>query len=303
MTTPYISIVATTRNDGYGENMQQRLDMFIKSLDYHAAKYPDLFELVMVEWNPPEDRAPLHTILHKCQHLKIRVITVPKECHDTLEFKTPMSEYSAKNVGIKRSRGKFILITNPDIIMTEPLVAVLATQNLKEDRIYRVDRYDFTGDGIADIHPSAYTHFAVMNTFQFHGIYKDTSLLMTVDKTQRPSLPVSKVDRMVIHCNAAGDFMLATRESFEHIRGLYEGTELSGSSDGISMIRFVGMGIQQNIFAAPASIFHHDHTRTRSGSDWDRDPVIAMAQHYVCPNWGFPDQVFEEWTNQGYTPT
>ena len=303
MITPYISIVATTRNDGYGENMQQRLDMFIKSLDYHAAKHPDIFELVLVEWNPPTDRAPLHTILPKCQYLKIRVITVPKEYHDTLGFEKPMSEYSGKNVGIRRSCGEFVLITNPDIIMTENLVATIAGRKLKENNIYRVDRYDFTGDGIADIQPNEYSKFAVMNTFQLHGIFEDTSLLVTVDRSKLPSLPISKIDRMVIHTNGAGDFMLASKQLIEKIGGLYQGTEMPEHGDGISMIRFVGIGAIQAVYAAPASIFHHDHSRGGERAKWTRDPIISIAQTYNFPNWGFPGQVFEEWTNKGHVPT
>lgn len=300
MTIPYISIVATTRNDGYGENMQQRLDMFVKSLDYYSSKYPDIFELVLVEWNPPLNRPPLHTILPKCQHLKIRTITVPKECHDTLGFNKPMSEYGGKNVGIRRSYGKYILITNPDIIMTENLVATISSQTLKENNIYRVDRYDFTGDGIANIDPKDYSKFAVMNTFQLHGIFENSSLLVKADKSKLPHLPISKVDRMVVHTNGAGDFMLATKSLIEKIGGLYQGAEIAEHGDSISMIRFVGMGAIQSIYSAPASIFHHDHSRSGNRVEWNREHAINLAQTYNFPNWGFPGQVFEEWTNKGY---
>jgi hypothetical protein len=68
------------------------------------------------------------------------------------------------------------------------------------------------------------------------------------------------------------------------------------------MIRFVGMGATQTIYAAPASIFHHDHTRTRECAKWERNHVVSIAQRYNFPNWGFPGQVFEEWTNKGHTP-
>ena len=63
MTNPYISVVVTTRNDNYGENMRRRLDMFVQGLDQCQQKYPGLFELVIVEWNPPKDQQSLSTII------------------------------------------------------------------------------------------------------------------------------------------------------------------------------------------------------------------------------------------------
>ena len=52
----------------------------------------------------------------------------------------------AKNVGIRRARGRFVLATNVDVLLSDELVSTLAEQSLSEHRLYRCDRYDVTAD-------------------------------------------------------------------------------------------------------------------------------------------------------------
>src|SRR5207245_3974337 len=54
----------------------------------------------------------------------------------------PIFEYIAKNVGIRRARGEYVLITNPDIVFTQELIRYFAARGLRGDAFYRVDRYD-----------------------------------------------------------------------------------------------------------------------------------------------------------------
>ena len=48
----------------------------------------------------------------------------------------------AKNVGIKRSKSEFILVTNIDIIFSDEFFEFLSKKKLREYVIYRCDRYD-----------------------------------------------------------------------------------------------------------------------------------------------------------------
>jgi hypothetical protein len=52
----------------------------------------------------------------------------------------------AKNVGIRRARGRFVLATNIDIIFSTELIDYLATRRLEAGRLYRVDRHDIQPD-------------------------------------------------------------------------------------------------------------------------------------------------------------
>ncbi|MER3422866.1 MAG: hypothetical protein C4293_06180 [Nitrospiraceae bacterium] len=54
----------------------------------------------------------------------------------------PLFQYIAKNVGIRRARGEFVIATNPDLLFSEELMAFLASGNLQEHLLYRIDRTD-----------------------------------------------------------------------------------------------------------------------------------------------------------------
>ena len=91
MADPYISVVIVARNDNYGENFLLRLNTFVRSLDYQVKNYPDLLELVIVEWNPLPGKL-LQDVVVKTQHLPVRIITVPGSVHDTLDAPNPVLE-------------------------------------------------------------------------------------------------------------------------------------------------------------------------------------------------------------------
>jgi hypothetical protein len=52
----------------------------------------------------------------------------------------------AKNAGIRRASGKFVLATNIDILFSEALIQFIAKKKLDPGCMYRVDRYDVSSD-------------------------------------------------------------------------------------------------------------------------------------------------------------
>ena len=96
------------RNDGYAGDFAGRMDRSLATLE------PLGVEIIVVEWNPPEDRPRLASVIGSPG---IRVITVPRNIHEDL----PMSDTMSKNVGIRRAHGDWILCTNPDILFTEEM--------------------------------------------------------------------------------------------------------------------------------------------------------------------------------------
>ena len=181
MTTPYLSVVIVGRNDDYGVNFLDRINTFIRSLDYQVRNYPNLIELVVVEWNPLADRAPLTDVLVKTNNLDIRIITVPAEVHDKIGHPSPVLEYYGKNVGIRRAKGQFVLTTNPDILFTNELVDWFNQRLLRVDSFYRTDRHDFHGEGIIDVPVEEYISFACAHTFQSHIITDKDSATITIE--------------------------------------------------------------------------------------------------------------------------
>lgn len=147
MPEPYLSLVVTARNDDHGGNLLGRMQIFVDGWLAQARRHDIPSELIIVEWNPPGDRPPLAEALQwptdfgPCE---VRFITVPPEIHSRYEHgaNLPLYQMIGKNVGIRRARGRFILATNIDILFSDELAAFLGSQQLKTDRMYRIDRHD-----------------------------------------------------------------------------------------------------------------------------------------------------------------
>ena len=56
----------------------------------------------------------------------------------------------AKNAGIQRARGQFVLATNIDILFSNELAEYLAARRLERGRMYRIDRHDAVSEVPAD---------------------------------------------------------------------------------------------------------------------------------------------------------
>lgn len=148
---PLLSIVATSRNDDHGHNLLRRTQIYVNCVINQCKRHNVAAELVLVDWNPPTDRPGLGDVLQwpadpsPCQ---VRVIQVPPELHDRFRHsdQLPLYQMIAKNVGIRRARGRFVLATNIDIVFNDELFAYFAAGQLEEGCLYRIDRHDVESD-------------------------------------------------------------------------------------------------------------------------------------------------------------
>src|SRR5262245_7880597 len=109
---PYLSVVATARNDDHGGNLLARMRVFVNALLSQCKRHNLLAELILVEWNPTADRPRLAQALEwppedgPCQ---VFIIEVPPEIHQRYRHwrVLPLYQMIAKNVGIRRARGEF----------------------------------------------------------------------------------------------------------------------------------------------------------------------------------------------------
>ncbi len=146
MSEPYLSVVVATRNDDHGGDPLKRLQAFVNTFAAQCRRYGLDAELLVVEWNPPGDKPRVSELCRVPDKspLEVRFIEVPADRHQELRFASvlPLFQMIAKNVGIRRARGRFILATNIDVIFSNELVERLAARNLSPDLMYRVDRHD-----------------------------------------------------------------------------------------------------------------------------------------------------------------
>jgi hypothetical protein len=169
---PYLSVVVTARNDDHGGNLLGRMQAFVNGWVEQSKRRRLTSELIFVEWNPPADRPRLVDALHWPEDLgpcQVRILEVPPELHRRYSHAEalPLYQMMAKNAGIRRARGRFVLATNIDIIFSDELVGFLAERKLEPRRMYRIDRHDAMPevpiDGIEDQLAYCRTHLIRIN--------------------------------------------------------------------------------------------------------------------------------------------
>ena len=148
---PYLSLVVTARNDDHGGNLLGRMQAFVNGWIGQARRHRIPSEIVIVEWNPPADRPRLAEVLQWPQDFGpcwVRFVEVPPELHARFHHAEalPLYQMIAKNVGIRRARGRFVLATNIDILFSSELAEYIGGQRLRCGRMYRMDRHDAMSD-------------------------------------------------------------------------------------------------------------------------------------------------------------
>ena len=141
-----LSVVATSRNDNHGGQLTGRMQHFADGFIAQCKRHGLRAELILVDWNPPADRVPLLEELGwpaEGGPCEVRVITVAPELHAQLAHadKIPLFQMIAKNIGIRRARGRFVLATNIDILFSDRAIRYMRDR-LQPGRLYRTDRVD-----------------------------------------------------------------------------------------------------------------------------------------------------------------
>jgi hypothetical protein len=111
--------------------------------------------------------------------------------------RTRFLEYLAKNVGVRRAAGLFVLTTNGDIMLGRHVVRVLAAQQLSARTVYRAARYDIK--------------LGIDQTGLDWEALEDPS-----NHDRRPTL------RPPLYNGGTGDFLLADRDTYHWLRGFNE---------------------------------------------------------------------------------
>lgn len=156
-------------------------------------------ELILVEWNPPNDRPPLKDALEFPENntqCLVRIIQVPKEIHDTYKNsdKFPLFQMLGKNVGIQRAKGKFILATNIDILFSDSLMRYMK-KKLRPGYSYRVDRLDVPRDLPKTSSTKVVLKFCRKNVLYAHTRFGSLSGKRKLTKME-PFRPKSKLQRI-----------------------------------------------------------------------------------------------------------
>lgn len=200
---PYLTLVFTGRNDDFGGDFNGR---FFRALRFNHDRLTEAglsHEFVFVEWRPIAGRPLLATLLTETfrdvgEH-QLRCIVVDAAYHDALSLnpRLQFQEFIAKNVGIRRARGEFVLTTNTDIYLGRRVIDFLAARNLEQGILYRAPRHDLKG-------------------------HSDVSVMdWTVLEDERNWEEVNRITPPLF-TNASGDFLLLDRATCHRLRGFNE---------------------------------------------------------------------------------
>lgn len=235
--------------------MFRRMEVSLNGLLEQLEKYRIESELVLVEWNPPADKPLLKDVLKwpdRLRYCTIRIIVVPASIHQRYEYsdRIAMNAIVACNCGMRRARGQFILLGAIDLLYSDELMSYIASRNLKNDEKYRIDR------SIVDRSVVQYdTLKEQLDYCQKNIIRIDTH---TPQKHHR-WLRWFRDDLPDLYTNAAGDFLLLSREHWYSLRG-YPVTDITGErSEWLLSYMAHAAGIKEVILNEPMRLYHIDH--------------------------------------------
>jgi hypothetical protein len=246
---PYLSVVMASRNDGYAGGMLRRLQVSVNAFIEQMERIDLPSELLLVDWNPPPGKELWQavqwpsSILRRCT---VRVITVPPRIHATFPFadRLPILIHRARNVGIRRARGEFILPTSSDILFSNELAEWFGRRELDPACVYRLVRRDVPEKALRYESNDKRLRYCRQHVQQVHK--RDSSYRIA-------GLPH-------LFTNGAGDFTLMSRDMYFRLRGIPEEREFhSMHFDGILCFMAHAAGAQEVELGAPMRIYHVDH--------------------------------------------
>ncbi len=256
-----ISFVLTSRNDDHDPGLR-RLLVCLRVLYWQIAEFGLDAEVILVEWNPPQNRPRLAEAL-ACH--PIRVITVPPKYHRRLEGHKYLDLFVllARNVGIRRAGGDLVLPLNQDCVLSNELVASLPS--MERDALYRIDRCDVLAEVPYLGTPGEILEFCAQNVVQVHS---------------RP-VPWGP------HTNGSGDFTLLSRENWHRLRGYVEVPKYGLHLDSFLVFMALCSGIRQVVLQPPMCLYHISHDRgwTGEGPEGMRKRKVPILDEKTFFTW------------------
>ena len=172
--TKYLSIVVASRLDGYGDNQELRMKLFLNHLENNSRLYLNdvVWELVIVDWNPPstEEQISKSLIFKDYPKLPIRHVTYCLSEEEIVEERLPFNLHKALNVGIFEAIGSFCLISNFDCFFSKEIFETIGSKQIKLNCLFLADRLDISNETSHDwsnfreaIESESLGNYALMN--------------------------------------------------------------------------------------------------------------------------------------------
>jgi hypothetical protein len=201
---PLLTLVLTGRNDSYGGDFNARLFRTLR-FNHRELKARNIaHEIVFVEWAPPGDGPLLADLVFdavpELDRDACSWYVVDPLYQQTLSLNPRLEylEFVAKNVGVRRARGTFVLTSNCDVFLGRRVLEVLEQGALSPGILYRAPRHDLK--------------LAVDPSNIDWSVLEDPRNLAGPAHVLKPPYMGS----------ATGDFVLLDRQAFHELRGFNE---------------------------------------------------------------------------------
>jgi hypothetical protein len=283
-----LSLVAVTSNTDAPQI--SRLQIALNVMGHYAQSHSltRRLEVVLVEYNYNPDKPEVATLLNFSEDIPlIRILRVSPDQHKYLvqragvSFKVNFLEYTAKNIGIRRACGRFLLVTNPDIVLPESFFTYLSKFSLANDSYYRIPRCN------SNVDPNS---VLTKPPAEIVGILQDSLAGDCMWWMPQP-LPWSTYIRKAFAAEkppageqwkecilAPGDFTLLSREAFHRYRG-YPEVALPTMLDDVIVWQAVADGKKLVIMPEPTVTYHINHDKGYNSADerWAKSDAMRRA--------------------------
>ena len=316
---PYLSVVVATRDDHHGGDPQARLRTALKVYKRQAEKFRFPLEYIVVDWNSPAKSAGVFAQVKtwdlESDFLKIKVVEVPPTAHKKIdEAKIPFYQMIAKNVGIRRAKGKFVLASNIDIFLDEELFHFLSQKKIKTTRMYRSDRIDLDFKIIKkqpDREPLKIPNnlktrkhvrsrsfaqkdlkiFINAEAFAYPEFNSNVSLIKTWKEKMRlwkKRIGIHGSAGFQLHTNGCGDFTLLSRSAWHELRGYPEFKIFSLHIDSVLCHQAHESGYFEQCLPPSLVHYHIDHS-----AGWTPETNTQLLERLKANNIPFIESQFD----------
>ena len=282
-----LSAVIISRNDNYGGHLNERATYAINSA------IDSFDEVTYVDWNS-ENHSLLYDIKDNLQ-LKgnLKHIVIPPSAATNLTQGDPHAqkccEVLARNIGIRRSTGDYIVSTNIDIIQPKREDILKVIEEHGEDCFTTISRREVEWEYIKEFQGGDYN-------FSNWSAFRDDAYKTSVPRNHlEQTLPNDQYSLI----NCCGDFQLASKKIWNEIRGFEEILMYPLFADTNVQKKAIMHGFDLKAKYSPP-LFHINHGSKGWGGGGIADGVnkkgndihraITYQQKTTNPDtWGFTD--------------
>lgn len=284
----FVTAVVTGRNDNYGGHLNERATYSFNTM------LETFDEVIYVDWNTDSGKNILtdDLVIHDRTKLKTLKVT-PELARQLTQGKETqkMCEVLARNVGIRRAKGRVIVSTNIDIIPPPRKYLDILVSELKPMEMVTLSKQDVELEQLDKQFGTSPDWKTVSELLtNLFGLWPLTKRLMcphlVVNRDLLTQVPPQYAHSFASIIMACGDFQIAHRDTWYTIKGFEESMIKRSYADTVVQYKTIMAGGTVRATNYPP-VYHIEHER-------DNNPAIqnSMDLPVTTTNsdtWGFND--------------